>query len=129
MLTDTKTLDADVGLPLPPLCIAALRDRAAAADQEPNGGFVISTRSGGPVDPRNFYRAFQRRVAKATVPRIPVHGTRPTTASLLVELDVRPRAAMQILRHAKIATTMDAYTHAPTAATRTATDRISRALD
>jgi integrase len=42
--------------------------------------------------------------------RITVHGTRKTCASLLAALDVRPRAAMRILRRSKIAVTMEIYT-------------------
>jgi integrase len=90
---------------------------------------VISTRPGGPVDPRNLYRSFQQRLAKAGVPRIPLHGTRHTCASLLVDLDVHPRVAMQILRHAKIATTMDIYTHVPTRTIRTTLDRLGQQLE
>jgi integrase len=127
VLSETKTLDADAGLPLPPLCLLALCDQRDRRNDVVSG-FVISTGSGGPVDPRNFYRSFAHRVAKSGVPRIPLHGTRHTCASLLVALDVHPRVAMQILRHAKIATTMDVYTHVPTRATRTAADRVSRAL-
>lgn len=127
VLSDTKTLDSDAGLPLPPLCLPALRDRTSGPTDAVSL-FVVSTRTGGPVDPRNFYRSFQNRVTQAGVPRIPLHGTRHTCASLLVELDVHPRIAMQILRHAKIATTMDIYSHVPTAATRTAIGRIGLAL-
>lgn len=127
LLSETKTLDSDAGLPLPELCLSALHDHLADAGTAV-APFVITTRSGGPIDPRNFYRCFQRRVAQAGVPRIPLHGTRHTTASLLVELDVHPRVAMQILRHAKIATTMDIYSHVPTAATRAAIHNISLRL-
>lgn len=127
LLSETKTLDSDAGLPLPPLCLSALRDHIVSPGVA-GTEFVISTASGGPVDPRNFYRSFQRRIKKAGVPRIPLHGTRHTSASLLVDLDVHPRVAMQILRHAKIATTMDIYSHVPTAATRAAINNISRRL-
>jgi integrase len=47
-----------------------------------------------------------------------VHGTRKTCASLLAALDVHPRVAMRILRHSKIAVTMEIYTEAPSDATR-----------
>ena len=53
-------------------------------------------------------------------PRSPVHGTRKTCGSLLAALDVHPRVAMQILRHSKIAITMEIYTEVPSAATREA---------
>jgi integrase len=127
VLSETKTLDSEAGLPLPPLCLSVLRDHMPSPTH-PVSRFVVSTRNGGPVDPRNFYRSFQNRLAHAGVPRIPLHGTRHTCASLLVELDVHPRVAMQILRHAKIATTMDIYSHVPTAATRTAISQIGLAL-
>jgi integrase len=44
---------------------------------------------------------------------ITVHGTRKTCGSRLAALDVHPRVAMQILRHSKIAVTMEIYTEVP----------------
>ena len=73
---------------------------------------------GTPIEPRNFSRSFDRRVEKAHVSKITVHGTRKTCGSLLATLDVHPRVAMQILRHSKIAVTMEIYTQIPSAATR-----------
>jgi integrase len=70
---------------------------------------VITTKLGRPVDPRNFYRAFQTRCRRAGVPTTTVHATRKACASLLVALDVHPRLAMQILRRSQIAVTMDVY--------------------
>ena len=49
-----------------------------------------------------------------------MHGARKTCGSLLAALDVHPRVAMQILRHSKIAVTMEIYTEIPSAATRDA---------
>jgi integrase len=54
-----------------------------------------------------------------------VHGTRKTCASLLAALDVHPRVAMRILRHSKIAVTMEIYTEAPSDATRDALRKLS----
>lgn len=45
--------------------------------------------------------------------RIRVHDTMHTCASLLAALDVHPRVAMAILRHAQIAITMEVYTEVP----------------
>ena len=89
-----------------------------------------------PIEPRNFNRSFDRCIIAARVPRITVHGTRKTCASLLAALDVHPRVAMRILRHSKIAVTMEIYTEAPSDATRDAlrklgdwlTDRCCRLL-
>ena len=54
-----------------------------------------------------------------------MHGTRKTCGSLLAALDVHPRVAMQILRHSKIAVTMEIYTEVPSAATRDALRKLS----
>ena len=62
------------------------------------------------------------------MPRITVHGTRKTCASLLAALDVHPRAAMRILRHSKIAVAMEIYTEAPSDATREALCKLSDRL-
>jgi integrase len=136
VLSETRTLDSEAGLPLPPLCMAALRRQAATrhlARRLAGACWVRHRprhhhRRDGPVDPRNFHRAFQKRCELAEVRRVPVHSTRHTCASVMVGLGVHPRVAMQILRHAKIATTMDIYTHVPTPDTRAALIELSARL-
>jgi integrase len=61
---------------------------------------VVSRRYGSPIDPRNFNRAWDARVAAAGVRRITIHDARRTCATLLADLEVHPRVAMQIMRHA-----------------------------
>jgi hypothetical protein len=51
-----------------------------------------------------------------------------TCGSLLAALDVHPRVAMQILRHSKIAVTMEIYTEVPAAATRDALRKLGQWL-
>ena len=87
-------------------------------------GLVLTTRYGTPIDPRNFARFFKARAKKAGVPIISVHATRRTCASLLVALDVHPRVAMTILRHSKIAVTMDIYSQVSSASTKEALKRL-----
>jgi integrase len=65
---------------------------------------------------------------KAGVGHIRVHDTRRACGSLLAALDVHPRLAMQILRHSKIAITMEIYTMVPDEATLAALKRLSDAL-
>jgi integrase len=86
------------------------------------------SRESPPIEPRNFNRSFDRRIAKADVSKITVHGARRTCGSLLAALDVHPRVAMQILRHSKIGLTMEIYTEIPSAATRDALKRLGRWL-
>ena len=93
-----------------------------------DNGLVFTTRHGTLIEPRNFNRSFDRCITAARVPRITVHGTRKTCASLLAALDVHPRVAMRILRHSKINVTMEIYTEAPSDATRDALRRLGDLL-
>jgi integrase len=90
---------------------------------------VFTTRNGRPIEPRNINRAFDLRCARYGVRRISVHDTRRTCASLLAALDVHPRVALAILRHSRIALTMEIYTQVPDKVTRDALRRLSDQLD
>ena len=90
---------------------------------------VFTTRNGHPIEPRNINRAFDVRCARYGIRRITLHDTRRTCGSLLAALDVHPRVAMAILRHSRIALTMEIYTQVPAKATRDALRRLSDALD
>jgi integrase len=133
---ETKTEVSEAPLPLPDLCVTALTLRKQHQDADHDqadgawlgDGLVFTTRYGTPIEPRNFSRSFDRRIIKAEVPRITVHGARKTCGSLLAALDVHPRIAMQILRHSKIGLTMEIYTEVPSAATRDALKRLGRWL-
>ena len=50
-------------------------------------------------------------------------------SSLLAALDVYPRVALRILRHSKIAATMEIYTEVSSAATREALEKLGQWLD
>ncbi len=112
---ETKTEASDATLPLPPVCVTALKQRRTVQDRarETAGGawtqsdLVFTTRYGDPIEPRNFNRYFAARCAAASVRQITVHDARRTCATLLVDLDVHPRIVMQILRHAQFDVTME----------------------
>lgn len=133
---ETKTDASDASLPLPALCVAALRLRTArqAADRLRAGatwqgtGLVFTGRLGTPIDPRTVNRAFTARCEKAGVRRITVHDARRTCASLLADLDVHPRVAMEILRHADFTVTMEVYTQVSSKQTREALKRLGESL-
>ncbi len=132
-----KTESSEAPLPLPELCVTALKlrrdrqsaDRESAGDAWIETGLVFTSRHGTPVEPSNFDRSFNRRITKAGVSKISRHSTRKTCGSLLAALDVHPRVAMQILRHSKIAITMEIYTEVPCAATREALRKLGQWLD
>jgi integrase len=133
---ETKTDTSDAPLPLPAICVAALklrraqqdRDRARRGESWQESGLIFTTRHGTPIEPRNFNRSFDNRIAKCGVRRINVHGTRKTCGTLLAALDVHPRVAMQILRHSQISVTMEIYTEATSEATRAALKRLGEEL-
>ena len=138
VLRQTKTVVVRAPFcPLPDICVDALyrpremtnRWRLAAGEAWHDHDLVLSTRFGMPIDPRNFHRKFKERATAAAVPVVPVHSTRRTCASLLVELDVHPRVAMQILRHSQIAVTMDIYSQVASASTRAALSKLGSRLD
>lgn len=132
---ETKTDASDSVLPLPDICVAALRVHREH-NVEPIVGPdwqgsrpVFTTGLGTPMEPRNFNRRWDQRIEAAGVPRITVHGARRTCGSLLVDLDVHPRVAMQILRHAQFNITMEIYSQASSAATREALKKLGEALN
>jgi integrase len=143
-LTHKQHLKADGStdtLPLPPICLTALKIARQHQDQARTDAWpdkcicgephttVLTTRNGRPIEPRNINRAFDIRCARAGIRRITVHDTRRTCGSLLAALDVHPRIAMQILRHSRIALTMEIYTQVPDEVTRAALKRLSDCLD
>jgi integrase len=89
---------------------------------------VFTTRYGTPIEPRNFNRYWDRRCEKAGVRTITVHDARRTCGSLLADLDVHPRVAMQILRHAQFSITMEIYTQVSSEQTREALRRLGESL-
>ncbi|GLY64210.1 hypothetical protein Atai01_08290 [Amycolatopsis taiwanensis] len=93
---ETKTEASDDSLPLVGICAAALRERKqeqqrhikAAGAAWQRSKLIFTTRSGTPVEPRNFNRSWDARVARSGVRKITVHDGRRTCATLLVDLDV-----------------------------------------
>jgi integrase len=90
---------------------------------------VFSTRYGTPIEPRNLNRSWDARCAKAGVRKITIHDARRTCGTLLADLDVHPRVAMQILRHAQFSLTMEIYTMASSKQTQEALKRLGESLE
>ncbi|MFG2299443.1 tyrosine-type recombinase/integrase [Actinacidiphila glaucinigra] len=124
-------------VPMPALCIAPLRwhrMRQAAAQQragekwQGNGGYVFTTRTGRPVEPRNLYRSFTRVADSAQLRVIRLHDARHGCATLLTAAGVAPRVVMEILGHSQISITMDVYTHVVQDTQREAISHMDRLL-
>ncbi|MEU6337730.1 site-specific integrase [Streptomyces cellulosae] len=131
---ETKTEDSDDFLPLPALCLKALRmrraqqigDRKAAGELWQNShDLVFTTKYGTPIEPGNLTRMFALRARRAGLREIPLRNTRHTCSSLLVALKVHPKVAQRILRHSQIAMTMEVYAEASEEEVRAAIGKLS----
>ncbi|MFC8082097.1 tyrosine recombinase XerC [Streptomyces sp. NPDC057340] len=134
---ETKTEDSDDFLPLPALCLKALRmrraqqigDRKAAGELWQNShDLVFTTKYGTPIEPGNMTRMFALRARRAGLRVIPLRNTRHTCSSLLVALKVHPKVAQRILRHSQIAMTMEVYAEASEEEVRDAIGKLSDAM-
>ncbi|WP_240140239.1 site-specific integrase [Streptomyces sp. MUM 178J] len=123
-------------LPLPAICIAPLRWQRMrqAAQRERAGadwketGYVFTTRTGLPIEPRNLYRSFTRVADSAGLRVIRLHDARHGCATLLTAAGVAPRVVMEILGHSQIAVTMNVYTHVVQDTQREAVSHMDRLL-
>ncbi|MDN3241832.1 site-specific integrase [Glycomyces tritici] len=131
-----KTEESENALPMPDLCVKALRERRerqlrdrAKADVWHDSDLVFTTRYGTAIEPRNFHRYFVNHLEAAGLPRISVHDARRTCSSLLVDLDVHPRVIMAIMRHSDFKMTMEVYAQASDKATREALRKLSESFE
>jgi integrase len=100
-----------------------LSDPASLGEQ-----LVLTSSTGQPVEPGNFARTFQLLSERANLPRITVHHTRHTAATLLKHLGVPARDAQLILGHSNVTTTQQLYQHGDIDAQRDALINVERAL-
>jgi integrase len=74
-------------------------------------GYVFTAEDGKPIHPDRVSKLFDRAVKAAKLPRIRLHDTRHTCATLLLKAGVHPKVVQELLGHATIAITMDLYSH------------------
>lgn len=84
---------------------------------------LVFTRGDGNLLPQQTIATRHRMIcAAAGVPRIRMHDTRHTAATLLLKAGVNPKIVSEILGHHSIAITLDVYSHVSVDMQRTATD-------
>ncbi|MEV5970971.1 tyrosine-type recombinase/integrase [Streptomyces sp. NPDC051921] len=123
-------------LPLPAICVAPLRwqrlkqaaARERAGEKWTETGYVFTTRTGQPIEPRNLYRSFTRVAKNAGLRVVRLHDARHGTATLLTAAGVPPRVVMEILGHSQIAVTMNVYAHVVQDTQREAVSHLDRLL-
>lgn len=134
-----KTEASQAVLPLPRACIGPLRwqrmrqqaqreEAAAKGRAWRETGYVFTTGTGVRIWHSQIHEAFQALISRAGLPAGEIRTLRRSCASLLVHLNVAPRVTMAILRHSKIATTMEVYAEAPAEDVRDAVGQLDRLL-
>lgn len=78
------------------------------------------------MEPRNFFRSFQRICAQHGIRRITVHGLRHTNATLQNNLRVPDRDIQVILGHADVNTTRRLYQHVDMGNQRDALEKVEQ---
>lgn len=102
--------------------------RERAGEKWTETGYVFTTRTGQPIEPRNLYRSFTRVAKNADLRVVRLHDARHGTATLLTTAGVPPRVVMEILGHSQIAVTMNVYTHVVQDTQREAVSHMDRLL-
>lgn len=72
---------------------------------------ITTTADGGPVNPSNVSRSFDRLAAQAGLPRITPHGLRHSCASLLMQAGVPVKAISERLGYSSVNITLNVYSH------------------
>ena len=134
VLAPTKTRRSKQKLPLPEVCVRALREhhkqqleeRFAAGVKWIEQGLVFTSRTGHPLHSKNvLFESFRPICVRAGIPYstrerqrgpadergLRLYDLRHSCASLLIAEGVPLRVVQDVLRHANIRTTADRYTH------------------
>ncbi len=130
-----KTAQSRRVLPLAPAEVAMLaahRDHQEAelsrVGEWQQDGFVFTTESGEPMDPRNVLRSMTTTAANAGLSNVNVHTLRHSAATAWLEAGVNVKAVSALLGHADIRITADVDGHVSEAVSRSAMVALSDRL-
>jgi integrase len=131
-----KTEDSERTIPLPEICIEALRahrerqktDRSNAWPNWQENDLVFPSRIGTPLEPDNLRRSWGRIRKTANLGDVRFHDIRHTCVSLLLDLGVPPHIVRDIVGHSDIEVTMTIYAHAALDEKRKALKKLGDAL-
>ncbi len=86
--------------------------RLKAGEKWEEHGLVFTNTKGNFMEHRYYlYLKFKQMLKKANLPDMRFHDLRHSSATILLEMGVHPKLVQNLLRHAKISTTMDRYSH------------------
>jgi len=105
-----------------------LHERVRAANVWTETGYVFTTETGQPCDPRNALRALTSASRKADLTAIGLHTLRHSYATVMLEAGTPLKVVSELLGHNSISVTGDIYGHVSDGAARAAVERLSDAL-
>lgn len=91
-------------------------------------GYVFTTETGEPCDPRNALRALKVAAARADLGSIGLHTLRHSAATVMVENGVPLKVVSEILGHFSVSITGDIYAHVSPDVSSQAMDALGKAL-
>jgi integrase len=131
-----KTSDSERTVPLPPICVEALREhrrkqfaeRSDRWEEWTEHGLVFPSRCGTPMEPDNLRRSWGAIRKAAGLGEMRFHDLRHTCVTLLLNLGAPPQVVRDIVGHSDIEVTMTIYAHASLDDKRHALSRLSDTL-
>ncbi|WP_249399941.1 site-specific integrase [Streptomyces argyrophylli] len=135
VLTTPKTRRSERPVPLPRVCVDALRRHRARQDAERAGvgerwrdtGLVFTVRLGTAIEPRNLNRHFYP-IREWLGLNVRFHDLRHTCVTLLLGLGIPPHIGRDTVGHSALDVTMNIYAHADMTEKRAALDRLGSLL-
>jgi integrase len=131
-----KTEDSERTVPLPSICVEALREHrrrqfAERSDRWPDWedhGLVFPSLRGTPMEPDNLRRSWGAIRKTAGLGDMRFYDLRHACVTLLLNLGVPPQVVRDIVGHSDIEVTMTIYAHASLDDKRRALGKLSDAL-
>lgn len=103
-------------------------ERLRAGTKWTDTGFVFTTETGEPCDPRNALRALKTAATKVQLDGVGLHTLRHSAASVMLNNNVPLKVVSEVLGHASISITGDIYGHVSPEVSASAMDALSDAL-
>lgn len=109
--------------------LAQSNEIAQAGSKYAQKGFVFSTQTGEPVDPRNLQRSVQLACKKAGLPAVSPHTLRHSAATTMLEAGIPIHVVSRQLGHSNINITVDIYGHVSDNGAKEAMETLGRLLN
>ena len=131
-----KTKSSTRNILVPSSALEALIKHKAAQNKEimanrknyAEHDLIFCDEIGGPINPANFVKNYQRLLKNNGLPKISFHALRHSVATALLIDGVHMKAVQDLFGHATLAITGDAYTHVPVSVQRTTANSLNKLI-